>query len=163
VVVRFVSVAAKKEEGGDMKKHVLWLTVILMAVFSSAAVSTKAQTSYGVRANVPFDFTVGDKTLPAGRIAARGGTDSLILSISNLDKGPHEFRIARRLPGAGRSDRGKLIFRRHGNQYFLAQVWIRGNSGWEIFKSKSEKAIEREMRLARNSKPELVTVLAEIQ
>jgi hypothetical protein len=146
-----------------MNKHVLWLTLILVAVFSSAAVSTQAQTSYGVRANVPFDFTVGDKTIPAGKIAARGRTESQTLSISNSDKGPHVFRIARRLPGAGRSDRGKLIFRRYGNQYFLAQVWIRSDSGWEISKSRSQKAIEREMRLAKNSKPELVTVLAETQ
>lgn len=146
-----------------MNKHLLWLTLILVAVFSSTAVSTKAQTNYGVRANVPFEFTVGDKTLPAGKIAARGGTESQTLSISNLDKGQHESRIARRLPGAGHSDRGKLIFRRYGNQYFLAQVWIRGNSGWELPKSRSQKALEREMRLARNSKPELVTVLAETQ
>lgn len=148
-----------------MKKHVLWLTLILMAVFSSAAVSTKAQANYGVRANVPFDFTVGNKTFQAGKIIARGGAASHAgpLSISNMDKGQHEFRVARKLPSAGPSDRAKLIFRRYGNQYFLAEVWIRSNSGWEIAKSRSERAIEREMRQARNSKPELVTVLAETQ
>jgi hypothetical protein len=148
-----------------MKKHVLWLTLILIAVVSSAAVSTKAQTNYGVRANVPFDFTVGNKTLPAGKIVARGGSLSHPgpLSISNVDKGGHEFRVARQLPSDGPSDQAKLVFRKYGTQYFLAEVWIRGNSGWELAKSKSEKAIEREMRLARNSKPELVTVLAEIE
>ena len=146
-----------------MNKHILWLTVILMAVFSSAAVSTQAQTNYGLRANVPFDFAVGDKTFSAGKIAARGEASSYALSISNRDEGQHVLRLARRLPDGRSSDRPKLIFRKYGNQYFLAQVWIRSNSGWEIPRSKSQKAIEREMRVARNSKPELVTVLAETQ
>jgi hypothetical protein len=146
-----------------MKKQVLWLTLILMAVVSSAAVSTKAQTNYGVRANVPFDFTVGDKTFAAGKVVARGGTASHAGPLSISNKGQHEFRMARQLPGGGRSDLPRLIFRRYGNQYFLAEVWIGSNSGWEIVKSRSEKAIEREMRLARNSKPELVTVSAEMQ
>ena len=147
-----------------MKKHLVWLTLVLVAVFSSAAVSANAQSNYNVRADVPFDFTVGNKTLPAGKIIAHGQTSlASPLSITNLAMGQVTLRVARKLPGADDSHRAELVFRRYGDRYFLAQVWIEGYGGWEVLKSSSEKALERETRVASNARPELVTVLATMQ
>ena len=144
-----------------MKKHVTWLPLILMALFGSAAVSTNAQSAYGVRANVPFDFTVGDKTIQAGKIiAAVPSSDAGRMTIRNIDNGQDALRIARALRGADSSDAAKLVFRKYGNRYFLAEVWVPGLRVWEVIKSRSERAIEREIRLARNFKPELVAVSA---
>jgi hypothetical protein len=146
-----------------MKKY-LWLPLLLMAVIGSAALTTKAQSTYGVRANVPFDFIVGEKTLPAGKIAARemSATNSGALAISNVDKGQHAIRIAHPVT-TKQNDRGKLVFRRYGNRYYLAQVWIPGYDALELNKSKSERAIERETMLSKNSSPELVTIMADLQ
>jgi hypothetical protein len=145
-----------------MRKHLTWLPLILMALFSSAALSTNAQSSYGVRANVPFDFTVGDRTLQAGQIVARlPGRDAGAMTIDNLDTDQHALRMARTLRGADTADQAKLVFRKYGNRYYLAEVWTPGYRVWEVIKSNSERAIERELRLARNSKPERVTVFAE--
>lgn len=147
-----------------MKKHVTWLPLILLALFGSAAVSTNAQSTYGVRANVPFDFIVGDKTLQAGKIVtAVPGSEAGPMTIRNTDNGQHALRIARSLRGAHSSDPAKLVFRKYGNQYFLAEVWLPGLRVWEVMKSRSERALEREIRLARNSKPELVTIYADTQ
>jgi hypothetical protein len=145
-----------------MKKY-LWLPLLLMAVIGSAALTTKAQSTFRVRANVPFDFIVGSKTLPAGKIAAREmTTGSGALAISNLDKSQHAIRIAHAVTSSKDTDRGKLVFRKYGNHYYLAQVWIPGYNGLELNKSKSERA-EREMMLSKNSTPELVTVMADLQ
>ncbi len=148
-----------------MKSHVIWLSLILMALFGSAAVPTNAQSAYGVRANVPFDFTVGDKTFHAGKITARrvAGSDAGPMSISNLDGGQQVFRIARRLQGPDSSDQAKLVFNKYGDRYYLAQVWVPGFNAWELVKSRSERAIRREMRLAKNTEPDLVTVFADTQ
>jgi hypothetical protein len=147
-----------------MKKHLTWLPLVLITLFSSAAVSTNAQSAHGVRANVPFDFTVGDKTFQAGKIvAALPGSEAGPMAIRNINNGQHTLRIARTLRGADASDSAKLVFRKYGNRYFLAEVWVPGLSGWEVMKSRSERAIERELRLARNSKPELVSVSADTQ
>ena len=147
-----------------MKKHLVWLTLVLVAVFSSAAVSANAQSNYSVRAEVPFDFTVGNKTLPAGRIIAHGQTSlASPLSITSLAMGQLTQRVARKLSGANNSDRDQLVFHRYGDRYFLAEVWIQGYGGWEVLKSSSEKALERETGVASNAKPELVTVLATMQ
>ena len=146
-----------------MKKY-LWLPLFLMAVIGSTALTTKAQSTYGIRANVPFDFIVGDKTLPAGKIAAREMTaNSGALAISNLDKGQHAIRIAHAAGSFRESDRGKLVFHKYGNRYYLAQVWIPGYNALELNKSKSERAIERDTLLSKNSSPELVTVMADLQ
>ena len=147
-----------------MKKYV-WLPLILMAVFGLAATPTKAQSSSGVRADVPFDFIVGDTTLSAGRISVGGasGSEARSLSITNYAKGQSTFRLAQSLMGPDTTEQGKLVFHKYGNQYFLAEVWVPGFKVLELAKSKSERAIERETKLSKNSKPELVSVLADMQ
>jgi hypothetical protein len=148
-----------------MKKQILWMPLILMTIFALAAVSTSAQAKYGVRGNVPFDFIVGDKTIPSGLIIAHGvSADSAgVLSIGNVDQGKQAMRVGRSLPGGDYSDQCKLVFRRYGNRYFLAQIWIAGYPAWEVMKSKQERSLEREMRLTKNFKPELIIVAAEIE
>jgi hypothetical protein len=144
-----------------MKKY-LWLPLLLMAVIGSAALTTKAQSSNGVRANVPFEFNVGDKTLPAGKIAAREMASGA-LAISNVDKGQHAIRIAHGVASSNQNGRAKLVFRKYGNRYYLTQVWIPGYNGMEFQKSKTERALERETMLSKNSTTELVTIMADLQ
>jgi hypothetical protein len=148
-----------------MKKQVLWMPLLLMAMIASAAVSSRAQAQTGVRADVPFDFIVGDKTIPAGHITAHGVSAALggPLSISNLDQGEAALRVGRRVTGADDSDQCKLVFTRYGNRYYLAQIWIPGYKAWEVMKSKEERSLEREMRLVKNFKPALVMLAANVE
>ena len=122
--------------------------------------STSAQTAYSVRADVPFDFIVGDKTIPAGTIRAHGPSSAVqgSLSIANTAQGKQAQRTGRKLLGSERTDQGKLVFHKYGNRYFLAQVCIPGYQAWEVMKSKEERSLEREMRLVKNFKPERVIV-----
>lgn len=147
-----------------MKKQILWMPLILIAMFAAAAVSTSAQAAYGVRANVPFDFVVGDKTISAGRITVRGVSPSGqgALSITNHSQGEVALRNGRRMAGAGRSQQGKLVFHKYGNRYFLTQICTPGYEAWEVMKSKEERSLERDMRLVKNFKPERVIVAATI-
>ena len=147
-----------------MNKQILWMPLILIAMLASA-VESRAQASYGLRANVPFDFVVGDKTIPAGRIRAHGVSASSqgALSITNSAQGKLALRTGRRVSGAERSNQGKLVFHKYGNRYFLAQVCVPGYEAWEIMKSKEEKSLERDMRLVKNFTPERVTVMATIE
>jgi hypothetical protein len=148
-----------------MKKEILWMPLILIAMFASASVSTRAQTAYGVRADVPFDFIVGDKTIPAGHITAHGVTADMAgpLSIRNRDQGELALRVGRRVLGTDDSDQCKLIFHKYGNHYYLAQVWIPDRQAWEVMKSKEERSLEREMRSVKNFKLATVTLAARIE
>ena len=148
-----------------MNKQTLWIPLILIAMVAGAAVSTRAQAAYGIRADVPFDFVVGDKTIPAGRITAHGVSSAVrgSLSITNLAEGKLALRAGRTLLGAGRTNQCKLVFHQYGNRYYLAEIWIAGYQPWEVMKSKEERSRERDMRLVKNFQPERVVVAATIQ
>jgi hypothetical protein len=148
-----------------MKKEILWMPLILIAMFATATVSTRAQTVHGVRADVPFDFIVGDKTIPAGRITARGVSADMggPLAIRNVDQGELALRAGRPVLATDTSDQCKLVFHKHGNRYYLAQIWIPGYKAWEVMKSKEERSLERELRAVKNFKPAPVVLAARIQ
>lgn len=145
-----------------MRKYV-WLPLLLMAVFGSAAVQSKAQSTLGIRAKVPFDFIVGEKTFSAGTISTRGvnASEAGAVSIRALN-GQQVSRVAYRLTGTDAAKQGKLVFHKYGDRYYLAEIWVPGYKAWKVHKSKSEQALEREARLAQNTKVEVVSVSAEI-
>ena len=147
-----------------MKKQILWLPLILIAMFAATAVSTRAQSSYGVRADVPFDFIVGDKTIRAGRITAYGVSSAAQgpLSITNMAQREHTLRNGRKVLGAERTKECKLVFHKYEDRYFLAEIWIPGYEAWQVMKSKEEKSLEREKRLVKSFKPDRVMVAARI-
>ena len=148
-----------------MKKQIAWLFPILLAIFALTPVSTNAQAANGVRADVPFDFIVGDKTFAAGRIIVNGQTATATapLSITNRDGSEWVRRMASPVMKNNSSEQAKLVFHKYGTQYFLAEVWLPGYKALAVAKSKSERALERELRTARNSKPEAVSVIAYTQ
>ena len=145
-----------------MNKQILWIPLILTAIFASAAVSTRAQSAYGLRADVPFDFVVGDKTIPAGRIIAHGVSESIQapLAIANVAQGKQALRTARKVLGSERTNQGKMVFHKYGNRYFLAEICIPGYQTWKVTMSKEERSLERDMRLVKTFKPERVVVAA---
>jgi hypothetical protein len=144
-----------------MKKQVLWMSLVL-TIFASAAVSTQAQASHGLRANVPFDFVVGETTIPAGHIFVNGVTSGGggPLAIRNFDQGELAMRNGRPLLASDNPNQCKLVFRRYGSRYYLAQIWIPGYKAWEVMKSKEERSLEREMRVVKNFKASQVVAAA---
>jgi len=94
--------------------------IALLATANFALAGTSFAQSNGVRANVPFDFTVGDKLLPAGTYTIKEQSDHVIM-IRNHDKPIAALSLVN-----GASNRspngGKLKFHRYGSQYFLSEI-----------------------------------------
>jgi hypothetical protein len=87
------------------------------------AISVMAQTA--IRANIPFEFRVGDTVLPAGTYDF--DTQAYrVVRISGMDKD-----LAVPFSPLGRSiwmpKPAKLVFNHYGSDYFLSEVW-EGNS-----------------------------------
>src|SRR5215469_16403111 len=123
-----------------------------------AATAVRAQETK-VRANIPFDFIVGDRAYPAGQYALNSlpGDDAVI----RIDGDPEVKTVhllSNSCQSASPSKETKLVFRRMGENYFLHQVWLAGNTGGREFqKSRTE------VLLAKNhEKPETVIVAANI-
>ena len=123
-----------------------------------AATAVRAQETK-VRANIPFDFIVGDRAYPAGQYSLNSLPDND--AVIRIDGDP-EVQTVHLLSNSCQSVRPsketKLVFRRMGENYFLHQVWLAGNvDGREFRKSRTE------VLLAKNhEKPETVIVAANI-
>ena len=146
-------------------KGITMLTMILAIAFATAVVSAQAQSAKTVVSNIPFEFIVADKTLPAGEYQVnRSLGNALTIRTSNPDAAVS--RLTNEIE-PNKDRRARLVFHRYGDRYFLAEVWTgAGDVGRQLLKSRQERAIEREMSsLASKTEqgecgPELVEVAA---
>lgn len=128
--------------------------VPLLAAVLLAVGSLSAQISGAVKADVPFDFTAGNITMPAGEYQIANSGHSGILLISKASAGM--FVGADAAQANGRASSSKLVFHRYGDRYFLSEVWVQGQDrGSEVPMTK----LEQELR-ASNARPSSVTILA---
>lgn len=131
-----------------MAKQVSKAMVMLVLVAAVAFVTTTAangQTRSRLSANVPFEFTIGDKSLPAGEYNISGLYNSgEAIVVSNGDNSA--IRLSNALISPERQKNSKLVFHRYGDRYFLAEVWRSGEtSGRKLVMSKAEEAMKHEL------------------
>jgi hypothetical protein len=154
-----------------MKKQALKAVTMLVSIIALAfmtALVTNAQSRPALRANVPFDFIVGDKTLAAGEYTVASiDQDATGIRVSGKNNHQNAIRLSNPVEAKGSNNRAMLTFHRYGEQYFLSQVWMPGSEGREMLKSKAERAAERELsKLASNkggASAEIVTIYAVMQ
>ena len=111
-----------------MKLYGSVLLMLLMMVGGSMA------QTISVKASVPFDFVVNGSTLPAGvyTIQSFGVTDGRTLRVGNSDNHHGALVNAVNMEAKKTAPQTKLVFRRYGDRYFLAQVWIAGSDQGEV-------------------------------
>jgi len=112
--------------------------IALLAIANFAMAGTSFAQSNGVRATVPFDFTVGDKLLPAGTYTIKEQSEHVIM-IQNHDKPIAVLSLVNGDPNKSPNG-GKLKFHRYGSQYFLTEILCdRANMNLQVPTSKTEK------------------------
>jgi len=112
--------------------------IALLAIANFAMAGTSFAQSNGVRATIPFDFTVGNKLLPAGTYTIKEQSEHVIM-IQNQDK---PIAVLSLVDGDSNKspNGGKLKFHRYGSQYFLTEILCdRANMNLEVPTSKTEK------------------------
>ncbi|MGH9850826.1 MAG: hypothetical protein ACREBD_13395 [Blastocatellia bacterium] len=148
-----------------MKKQALKIFSRLSLAVALAAVAVYANPASGLKANIPFDFSVGDKTLPAGVYTVVPQTTSSVLRIRCEDGRTGVLVQTHGLQARREQDQTKLVFHRYGDQYFLSQVWTAGDSNVrEIQKSRTERELvkNRSKYFARNAaEPEIVCIVVQ--
>jgi hypothetical protein len=142
-----------------MNKALFRLTGMLALAFLAATQIARAQEPMLV--NIPFEFTAGQMTLPAGEYRVQKAIQgSSVLLIQRADRSAQALAPSFAAETNERQAKSKLVFHRYGDRYFLSQVWIAGSSrGRELPKSAKEK----EQALAgRNQTPDQVTIIARL-
>jgi len=150
-----------------MKKQALKVLSLASFLIALAVVSAYAQiqTGHPLKMKIPFAFTVSDKTLPAGVYNVSATSSPLFLFVKSEDGRGAAIFGTFRTQAQQTPRQTKLVFRRYGDRYFLAQVWVGGNAeGRELPRSRTEleAANGNTKHLAHSAaEPEIVYVTAE--
>ena len=131
----------------ELVRGLTMLALIVAIALGSAVVTARAQASNKVVADVPFEFSVGYKTLPAGgyivqTVASAGNA----LLIQSTDAKSSALRLSEATAPMKNKTHARLIFHRYGERYFLAEVWSGANiPGRQLLKSQEERAMQQEL------------------
>ena len=157
-----------------MKKELLkgftMLMLIVALALASAVVSANAQSSKSNRvvADIPFEFSVGYFTMPAGeysaKLAARASDASIIqLMIQSGDGTISAVRLSEATKRMENKTPARLVFHRYGQRYFLAEVWNgTDNTGRQLLQSLEERAIERELATTKDQTAKTTYEIVEV-
>ena len=128
-----------------MKTQAFRMLAILSLLLTMSAVAVHAQSKRSI-INIPFSFTVGHKTLPAGEynvepsrqdsnsfwvIQSMKGNDSVLFTTNSAWT-------------SGTQKDTRLVFNNYDGQYFLSQIWNAGeNSGRELRRPRLERQLAK--------------------
>ena len=148
-----------------MKKQVIKIFSMLSLVVTLTVAAVYASPVGSLKANIPFSFSVGNETLPAGVYTIEPQATPSVLLIRRKDSSRAVLTITLGVQARRQQDQTKLVFRRYGDQYFLAQVWTAGDTGGrELGQSRTERELvkSRSNHLAKNAAgPEVVYIVAQ--
>jgi lipopolysaccharide export system protein LptA len=151
-----------------MKKNMIRFVALFGFVFAISAVNAFAQSKPILKADIPFDFSAANRTLPAGEYTVKelSSFSGNLVAVTNGKTAVGAQ--AMQATSSKTADKAMLVFRRYGDQYFLAKVIYKGGSmAHELIKTSAEKKAIKggsNRHLAQSdAKPELVTIVAEQQ
>ena len=145
-----------------MKRYLNFPLAIIILI-GVVAISAQAQSSNTQRliAKIPFAFTVGHKTLPAGRYTVtvlNPSSDRKTLQVRSMD-GHSSAIVLTIAANATATDNAKLMFDCYGDHYYFAQAQMAGDSTTlAAVRSKAEHA-ER-LALAKVIRKSVVVIVA---
>ena len=99
-----------------MKRQIL--DVLVLALLVGLALGSAHAQSTIARANVPFDFVVGDSKLPAGQYTIASAAPDVapeVLLFRDLNGHVREVTMTARVEPNSRDKEAKLIFHRYGH------------------------------------------------
>ena len=141
----------------ELVKGLTMLMLVVAFALATAVASAKPQLSHRVVADIPFEFSVGYKAMPAGEYDIKTiNTAGNALLIRSADGKNSALRLSDETGRKENKTRARLVFHRYGERYFLAEVWNGiDQTGRQLLKSQEERAIEKEFKsISANSATE---------
>ena len=106
------------------------LTVVILAGALATSVQAQSGSSRRIIANIPFSFTVGKTSLPAGKYTVtvlNPTSDRRILQIRSSNGRSSAMIMTSGVIGEV-SENSKLVFERDGDRYYFTQAQMAGDS-----------------------------------
>ena len=128
-----------------MKKQAFRILAVFSLLLTMSAAAVHAQSKRSI-INVPFSFTVGHKTLPAGEYTVepnRKDSNSSWL-IQNIKGHDRVLFSTNSVWTSETQEITSLVFNNYDGQYFLSQIWNAGdNSGRELHMPRLERQLAK--------------------
>jgi hypothetical protein len=117
--------------------------LIALTLFAGLMVPATQAQSIILKADIPFDFVVGDKQLHSGEYNVKQ-THPGVMLIQSKDARSSAMVLTTAAEAGKISDVGKLVFNRYGDQYFLSKIWA-SDSGRQLPKSRLEREVAQRL------------------
>jgi hypothetical protein len=125
-----------------MKKQIL---VAAAALVWTTLAPTQSHAQQAAQANIPFEFQVGNKTMPAGeyKVLRVSSNDAAVQLIQRTDSSVSTFALTNAIDGIGKSTQPKLVFHCYDSECFLSEIWTGSVSGRLLLPSRREREVSR--------------------
>jgi hypothetical protein len=146
-----------------MKKQGLTTPLVASLMLALTIVTTFAGTSAKAVSTIPFAFTAGDVTVPAGIYTVSETNTPRILLIRNPHR-PVAYVSTLCLDSGKGLAEPKLVFHRYGDRYFLALISLGGDGRYTMPTSRAEREIlngKSNSRAGNEMKPERIYIDAQ--
>ena len=131
-------------------KHANWLVVVTLVLLSGMA-AAQLNSSTRVVAQVPFEFMVANKTVPAGEYVVQAFTmDGNTLVIRNAEAKVGLVSTSSQSEGKQDASNYALVFKHYGDRYFLSGIRLQGSKiTYRLPESKLEAELRAQTATAR--------------
>jgi hypothetical protein len=115
------------------------LLLVVPLIVGPFAPTPRAQAQEDLTASVPFEFSVNNQRLAAGKYEIKLVSHRFLV-LRDASTGKSQFLMVSPALVDVIQSRGRLVFHTYGSGHYLSQVWIQGRNGYsELMQTRSEK------------------------
>ena len=125
-----------------MQRAFAFSGLLVLLTFSAAFGQSDRQTII----HIPFNFTVGEKSFPAGKyvIERNRNNSDTVWVIKQKDDNGSAILLTQPVRANDVVEQTRLVFNRYDDLYFLSEFWTVGSqTGHQVPVSKQERALEK--------------------
>jgi len=122
------------------------IALAALVLFVTVSSSVFAQTDHQMVVDIPFNFTVGGKTMDAGKYVVRPNRKDSDLAwvVQNKDTGKAAIILTRPVQANENQENAKFVFLKYDDLYILSEFWATGTTtGREIQVTDRERQLTK--------------------
>jgi hypothetical protein len=100
-----------------------------IAIFGALTCAGLQAQTVDMRATIPFDFNIGQTSMPAGDYEIHGHGTMVLLRRVDAGKPANAFVATTGGESANRDGTPRLTFHHYGGEYFLSAIWDPSSGG----------------------------------
>ena len=133
----------------------LFLSLCLVAgLAATLTANAQIRSDATIRVNVPYSFVVNNTTLPGGTYVITVddpyGSDTSVLEIRSANGKTAVLFDTDPITGPRLAPQTELVFDKVGDTYFLSRVFLKGDEGNQLLKSKTQRRLEENGSIAES-------------